>query len=77
MPFMNAIGTNTATIANVVAMTASPISSVPSRAAAGWLLPIPRWRTMFSRTTIASSINSPMQSDSAISVIMLRVKPNA
>ena len=34
MPFMKAIGTNTATIANVVAITASPISSVPSRAAA-------------------------------------------
>ena len=33
MPLMNAIGTNTATIANVVAITASPISSVPSRAA--------------------------------------------
>ena len=77
MPFMKAIGTNTATIANVVAMTASPISSVPSRAAAGWLLPMPRWRTMFSRTTIASSINNPMQSDSAISVIMFSVKPNA
>ena len=33
MPLMNAIGTNTATIANVVAITARPISSVPSRAA--------------------------------------------
>ncbi len=33
MPPMNAIGTNTTTIENVVAATASPISSVPSRAA--------------------------------------------
>ena len=33
MPLMNAIGTNTATIENVVASTASPISSVPWRAA--------------------------------------------
>ncbi len=33
IPDMNATGTNTATIANVVAITASPISSVPSRAA--------------------------------------------
>ena len=32
---------------------------------------------MFSRTTIASSIRMPTDSDSAISVIMLMVKPNA
>jgi hypothetical protein len=76
-PLMNAIGTNTATIANVVAITARPISSVPSRAAAWWFLPIPRWRTMFSRTTIASSIRRPMHSDSAISVRKLSVNPNA
>ena len=36
-----------------------------------------RWRTMFSRTTIASSIRRPMHSDSAISVRKLSVKPNA
>ena len=30
---MNAIGTNTTTIENVVAATARPISAVPSRAA--------------------------------------------
>ena len=77
MPLMNAIGTNTATIANVVAITARPISSVPSRAAVAWSLPMPRWRTMFSRTTIASSISRPMHSDSAISVRKLSVKPNA
>ena len=34
MPLMKAIGTNTATIEKVVASTARPISSVPSRAAA-------------------------------------------
>ena len=33
MPFMNATGTNTAQIANVVAITARPISSVPTCAA--------------------------------------------
>ena len=32
-PPMNAIGTNTTTIDNVVAVTARPISSVPSKAA--------------------------------------------
>ena len=31
MPPMNAIGTNTTTIENVVAATARPISEVPSR----------------------------------------------
>ena len=77
MPLMNAIGTNTATIANVVAITARPISSVPSRAAVLWSLPMPRWRTMFSRTTMASSMRRPMHSDSAISVRKLSVKPNA
>ena len=40
MPLMNATGTNTATIANVVAITARPISSVPSRAAVAWSLPM-------------------------------------
>ena len=40
MPLMNAIGTNTATIANVVAITARPISSVRLRAAVTWSLPI-------------------------------------
>ena len=77
MPFMNATGTNTAQIAKVVAITARPISSVPSRAAAWWLLPMCTWRTMFSRTTIASSIRSPMQSDSAIIVMKFSVKPKA
>lgn len=33
MPPMNATGTNTATMVNVVAMTARPISEVPLRAA--------------------------------------------
>ena len=77
MPLMNATGTNTATIANVVAITASPISLVPSSAAWRWLLPIRRCRTMFSRTTIASSIRRPMQSDSAIIVMKFSVKPKA
>ena len=31
---------------------------------------------MFSRTTMASSINKPTHKDSAISVIMLTVKPS-
>jgi hypothetical protein len=35
------------------------------------------WRTMFSRTTIASSISRPMHRLSAIIVMKFSVKPNA
>ncbi len=74
---MNATGMNTATMVNVVAMTASPISAVPSRAASRWLFPRCMWRTMFSRTTMASSISMPMASESPIMVRTLIVKPNS
>ena len=77
MPPMKATGTNTAQIAKVVAITARPISSVPSAAARWWSLPMCTWRTMFSRTTIASSISNPMHRLSAIIVMKLSVKPNA
>ena len=73
---MKPIGRNTATIESVVASTARPISLVPESAASWALLPICTWRTMFSRTTIASSIRRPTQSDSAIIVMVLIVKPN-
>jgi hypothetical protein len=56
--------------------TARPISSVPSMAAWCADLPICRWRTMFSRTTIASSISRPTHRLSAIIVMPLIVKPN-
>ena len=67
----------TATTARVVERTASPISSVPSLAAWKWSFPISMWRTMFSRTTMASSMRSPMASDSARSVIVFNVKSNS
>ena len=76
MPPMKPIGMNTATIDSVVASTARPISWVPSSEAWWGVLPIWTWRTMFSRTTIASSISSPTHRLSAISVSMLMVKPN-
>ena len=75
IPFMNATGTKTATMEKVVASTASPISAVPARAASKWSSPCSRCRTMFSRTTIASSMRRPMARDSAISVITLSVIP--
>ena len=72
---MKATGRNTATTESVVASTARPISLVPSSAAWWCDLPIWRWRMMFSRTTMASSIRMPTASDRAIIVIMLSVKP--
>ena len=77
MPPMNATGTNTAQMAKVVAITASPISLVPSLAAVWWSLPMARWRTMFSRTTMESSMSRPMHRLSAIMVMKFNVKPKA
>ena len=75
MPPMKPMGRNTATMDSVVASTAMPISSVPCSAASCALLPICTWRTMFSRTTMASSINKPTHRLRAISVMVLIVKP--
>jgi hypothetical protein len=74
-PFMKATGTNTAMMERLVASTASPISEVPFRAAVMWSCPCSRCRTMFSRTTMASSMRRPMASESAMSVITLSVMP--
>ena len=76
-PYMNATGTNTATIEKVVAATASPISSVPLNEAVVWSSPSSMCRTMFSRTTMASSMRMPMASERPSSDIVLSVKPNA
>src|SRR5436853_6495348 len=76
-PGMKATGTNTATMENVVAATARPISAVPFSAAVRRSAPRSMWRTMFSRTTMASSMSTPMASDSPSSVMKLRVKPHS
>ncbi len=76
-PGMKATGTNTATIENVVAATARPISAVPLSAATRRSSPACMWRTMFSRTTIASSISTPMASDRPSRLMKLSVKPQA
>ena len=73
---MKATGTNTAAKVMEVAITAVPISSAASRAASSGFLPMPRWRTMFSISTIASSTNNPITTLSASKVIMLRLKPS-
>ena len=76
MPGMKATGTNTAASVSEVAITAVPISSAASRAASSGDLPMRRWRTMFSISTIASSTRMPTTTDSASRVIRFRLKPN-
>ena len=76
MPLMKAVGRNTAISVKVVAITASPISSAASIAACIGVLPMRRWRTMFSTSTMASSTRMPTTSDSASSVTTLIEKPS-
>ena len=42
-----------------------------------WSFPISMWRTMFSRTTMASSIRMPIESESPSRDMVFRVKPKA
>jgi len=74
IPSTIAIGKNTDITAEVVAITANPISDVASLAASIADLPIWRCLTIFSITTMASSINSPTARDSAINDIEFREK---
>ena len=74
---MKATGTNTATTERVTASTASAISEVPFRAASQGVSPCSRCRTMFSITTMASSIRRPIDRVSASIVITLKVNPSA
>jgi len=67
----------TAMIENVVAVTARPISAVPTREALMRSAPRSMCRTMFSRTTIASSMSTPIASESPRSVMKFSVKPAA
>ena len=74
---MKATGMNTATIEKVVAATAKPISAVPCSAALTRSTPRSIVRTIFSRTTMASSIRTPMASDSPSKLMKFNVNPNA
>ena len=75
IPVMNAVGRKTAISVKVVAITARPISSAASIAAWNGVLPICRWRMMFSISTMASSTRMPITSDSESSVTTLIAKP--
>ena len=76
-PPMKATGMNTAMIEKVVAATARPISRVPSIAAVMRSEPLAMWRTMFSRTTMASSISTPIASESPSRVMKFSVNPES
>ena len=75
---MKDTGTKMTTSENVVAMTASPMSAVASRAASnGRIFFSSTKRKTFSRTTIASSMTMPTISTSASIVTLFRVKLSA
>ncbi len=78
MPLMKATGRNTAMSESVVARTARPMSRVASVAATkGFFFFSSMKRTMFSSTTMASSMTMPTASARASKVMMLSVKPIA
>jgi hypothetical protein len=74
-PSTNTTGTNTAATEMVAAVAAKAISRVPLLAASVALSPCSRCRSMFSSTTIASSITTPTASAMPSSVMVLSVKP--
>ena len=76
IPLMKATGRNTAISDSVVARTARPMSRVARTAAAkGFCFFTSTKRTMFSSTTMASSMTIPTARASASSVMMFSVKP--
>ncbi len=75
---MNETGRKMTTSENVVAMTASPMSAVASRAASnGRIFFSSTKRNTFSRTTMASSMTMPTISTRASMVTLFSVKPSA
>ena len=74
-PLMNAVGKNTATKVKVVAITANPISSAASMAAAKGVLPMCKCRSIFSTSTMASSTKMPTTNDKANKLMTLIEKP--
>ena len=75
MPPMNSSGMNTATRLTEIETTVNAISFVPVTAADRGFSPFSIWRTMFSRTTIASSTTNPVASVSASRLRLSRLKP--
>ena len=67
MPPMKSSGMKTAASEIVMERIVNPISLVPFSAASKTFSPISMCRTMFSRTTMASSTTKPTESVSAMS----------
>ena len=74
MPRAKTTGTKTAAIETVAAVAAKATCLAPLEAASLGLSPCSRCRSMFSRTTIASSITTPTARVIARSVMVLSVK---
>src|SRR5690606_28388781 len=70
-----AMGKNTTTITNVIALTVKPISFAPSNAARTLFFPISIWRWIFSITTMASSTRIPTTRDNPNKDIRFKVYP--
>ena len=66
-PPMNSTGTNTTASDSVMDRMVKAISREPSSVACSGVLPISRWRAMFSSMTMASSTTKPTHSVSASS----------
>jgi len=75
-PPMKKTGRNTAASEMVMDTMVKPISLEPSMAARSGVLPISRWRTMFSSMTMASSTTKPTESVSAKSEMLSRLNPS-
>ncbi len=75
-PCRNSTGMNTATSETVIETIVNPTSAEPSSAARSGVLPMSRWRTMFSSITIASSTTNPTASVSASSDRLFSVYPS-
>ena len=76
LPCANESGMNTAASVMVIAMTAKPISRVPTSAALKGFMPSSMCRWTFSSTTIASSTTRPIDSTTPSSVSVLIEKPS-
>jgi hypothetical protein len=73
MPCTNTTGRKTTAMATVAAVAANAICFVPRDAATWGDSPSSRWRSMFSSTTMASSITTPTARARASKVMVFSV----
>ena len=75
IPPMNSTGINTAASESVMERIVKPISRPPLSAASIGVSPCSMWRTMFSRTTMASSTTNPTARMRAMSEKLFTLNP--